>query len=443
MTDRFEIHGEWWKPESPDVRVAGDLSWSPQDAGVLRLHGQLAPDRTVDNILPDGTVQRVRRSAEVGELLPVVHGQTGNRCFTLVNCFRTAQRDSWTDRPTEDIGVNGVLEGAWFDDNSLAVDKVRFQIRDLRDWINCTGVTIDYPAFSEQPTDVYAVVTARQLPPIVVALNLGEMRFIQRLQANPEGISKVELTQDWILELMHPEEVPLQAFFDQASDVQDLISIATGRPAAFGAVEVSHPDLQELSLAGEPLGRKYAQYRGRWSVREEPHAPGRRGRSLLAAQMFFSFDDLGVAGLERWMSTAERFRTEIGRAMATAYSPTMFLEDRLMNLFAALDSLGKALSEGTYKQRLCESAGFAGDLFTTLIGGDTEEWAKRATDLRNEIAHHGKGIRSDVMIGDSLMSRQLYWLVILSLLRHAQAPASVFEAIGRHRIWVWLCRQGG
>jgi hypothetical protein len=58
--------------------------------------------------------------------------------------------------------------------------------------------------------------------------------------------------------------------------------------------------------------------------------------------MYFTFDDIGgIDGVQRWLEVASAHRTELGRVMATRYGTDMYLEDRIMNVCAALDSLDK------------------------------------------------------------------------------------------------------
>lgn len=85
----------------------------------------------------------------------------------------------------------------------------------------------------------------------------------------------------------------------------------------------------------------------------------------------------------------------------------------------------------------------AGAEFLDLVGRGRDEWVDVIVRLRNDIAHHRDSIRRDATAGDSLTGRQLYWLVILCLLRQADAPSVVFERIAQHREWRWLRERVG
>lgn len=46
--------------------------------------------------------------------------------------------------------------------------------------------------------------------------------------------------------------------------------------------------------------------------------------------MYFTLDELGgIDAVRRWLVAAQDYRTELARVMATRYSGSMFLEDRI------------------------------------------------------------------------------------------------------------------
>jgi hypothetical protein len=158
--------------------------------------------------------------------------------------------------------------------------------------------------------------------------------------------------------------------------------------------------------------------------------------------MNFSFGQIGVEGVGRWLDTAARFRTELGRAMATRYSRGSYLEDRIMNVCAALESFDKHYrgpdDEIWYVKRIAACVDLAGEIFTNLIVEDADAWAKRVRDLRNDLAHQRERFRLDGSVGGHLISEQLFWLFVLGILRVAEAPDEVFECIAKHPDWGWL-----
>jgi hypothetical protein len=151
-------------------------------------------------------------------------------------------------------------------------------------------------------------------------------------------------------------------------------------------------------------------------------------------------------GVGRWLDVAERYRTELSRVMATRYSATMFLEDRIMNISAALDSFDKVRRDTgddkvNYVDRIIQCIDLAGEPFTDLIAQDGREWAKSVKETRHDLAHHRERFRLDGSVGEHLQSEQLFWLFVMCMLRLTDAPTAVFDGISNHPQVRWLSEQ--
>lgn len=100
--------------------------------------------------------------------------------------------------------------------------------------------------------------------------------------------------------------------------------------------------------------------------------------------MLFTFDDLGgIEGVQRWRRFAGSYRSELSRVMATPYNDQMFLEDRVTNCVAALESFDRTRrnvgnQNAFLEERLREGIAFAGDPFTDLLGEESVDvWTAR------------------------------------------------------------------
>lgn len=144
------------------------------------------------------------------------------------------------------------------------------------------------------------------------------------------------------------------------------------------------------------------------------------------------------------MRFAGSFRSELSRVMATRYNDQMFLEDRVTNCVAALESFDRTRGNVGHKkaflaERLRECVAFAGDPFTELLGDESvHDWTARAKNHRNTLDHHLDAFRNDTGIVERELGDQLLWLATLCFLRHAGAPEAVFEKIGRHGSFRWV-----
>lgn len=447
----FEVPGVWWLPEHEDHKVPGVFRWDDIAGGTLQLIGQLRPVVLLDNVLPDGRVQKYRdHSGERDGSYPVVLGEVEHETYTLFNAFQTLWRDWSLDQSTETVHANAVLEGAWYSGPEPDVDRAVVKMRDLAGWVNVSGLDFSSPRL-DGAGEEFAVLTARSLPNLEVphldAYPGARVSLRQSLTTTRRGIEALGVEQDWALRIDREGVAPLQWFVDVASDVQDLVSIATGRTAEFRSVVVQHPDLPQLSVGGTPMGtrRKVLRYHAQWTNRADFDAEGMGSREPMdGKRMYFTLDHLGLDGVGRWLGTAADFRTELGRAMATRYGRG-YLEDGIMNVCAALESFDKHRratgDDDHYVARIQACVDLAGEEFGDLIVEDPAAWSKRVKELRHDLAHHRDRFRLDGSVGGHVISEQLFWLFATCMLRVAQAPAAVFESIAHHRQWAWLREQ--
>jgi hypothetical protein len=443
--ESFEVQGLWWLPEHDDNKVPGALSWDPNSGGTLRLVGQLWPVVLLDNELPNGQVQKYRdHNHDSDRLYPVVLGKEEKTAYTLLNGFQTMKRDWSLEQSAETVHVNAVLEGALFDGPDIEIDQARFRMRDLAGWVDVSGLEITYPRM-DRTGEEYAVVAATSMPDFVVSPAWPKVALGHRLGVSVTGNDSAGIEQDWVLAIDQDQVAPVQTFVEVASDFQDLVSIATGRTAEFRSVVLHHPELPQLSLAGAPMGKARQEliYHAQWTNRVDYDAKGPKSREPMSGlRMYFTLDHIGSDGVGRWLDTAARFRTELGRAMATRYARGAYLEDRIMNVCAALESFDKhhrgTHDEVWYAKRIAACVDLAGDVFRDLIVEDSDDWSKRVKELRHDLAHHRAQFRLDGSVGGHLISEQLFWLFALCVLRVAQAPDAVFDSIAKHPQWTWL-----
>lgn len=439
------MHGFWWLPGHQDQRVPGVLSWDPNTGGTLRLVGQLWPIVIQHSVLPDGHVQEYRdRTHDTDRSYPVVYGEAENAAYTLLNTFQIRKRDWSLTQSSETVRVNSVLKGGFFGTPELHVGQALFRLRDLAGWIGANGLELAYP---DEPWvgDWFATVSATRLPKFVVPSRGPSVALEHRLEVSINGNESARINQDWVLCIDYGRLCPLQTLVDVASDFQDLVTIATERTAEFRSVALQHPDLMEYSLDGRPLSGVYKSltYYSRWANRVDYVAEGVGSRKPKSGyEMCFTFEHLGAEGVGRWLDVAARFRTELRRAMTTRYSRG-YLEDKIMNLCAALESFDKHHRGTTdnYVDRITACVDLAGDIFQDLIVDDSVDWSKRVKTLRNTLAHHGDQLRLDGSAGGHLIAEQLFWLFTLCLLRVAEMPDVVFDSISNHAQWMWLREQ--
>ena len=441
MSETLDLRGRWWLPGHEEHQVFGTLTWSAEDGGTLHLHDELRPVVWLDNVLADGSVQKYRPDrGDHQRTYPLIFGRVENRAYTLLDSFRLTAREYDEDNRTEKVHVNRFLEGAWFDDpDELRVDRVVIDMRHLTGWVDHTGLSVEWASAAVEDPAIFAIVTAKTVPAFTTEHDGVTLRIGQRLESSGDRVHTLGVTQSWALRLQQPDPEPLDTFLDTASDFQDLVSIAVGKTAQYEKVVLHHPDVPLLSVGGTPIKnlRHDITYYIRWSNRTAPCEP------VKDHDMYFTFDDLGgIDGIGRWLAVAADYRTELGRVMATRYRDGMVLEDRIMNVSAALDSFDMH-RRGTgrwveYAKRIKHCADLAGEPFHDLIVICTDQWVERVVNTRDDLAHHRERFRTDGSVGDHLLAEQLFWLFVLCLLRLTRAPDAVYERIGKHPQTRWL-----
>ncbi|KAA1399649.1 hypothetical protein [Aeromicrobium ginsengisoli] len=441
MGTSLETQGVWWLPDSPDHKVGGWLTFDEVNGGTLTLGGTLRPPEWHDNALVDGSVQsvRVQHDSVDGRTYPMVHGQQGDKIFTLVSCFQSARQFGYmSGTETEKVTVNTILLGAWFEnEEDLQFDRARVSLRHATAFVGQNGVASEYP-FVDGDDDRYSVITAKTLPPIQVEVGDSKIAFTHVLEQEGDRFHDTTVKQRWRLDISVEGVQRIQGFLDVMSDMQDLITIASGSTADIEEFEFQHPELDE-SAGGKRIDgfRRNIPYLARWSQRSSHE------HLVTKHEYYFRLDDLdGIDGLQRWLITAMQYRTELGRAMATRYSDTMFLEDRITNLCAALESLD-AVRRGTsrdenFVDHIKQCAALAGTPFTDMLATSADDWAKHVKEIRHDLAHHRERLRANATPIEHVVSEQLFWLFVFCILRIAQAPPNVFESISKHPQIRWL-----
>jgi hypothetical protein len=446
MNDSIDVQGVWWLPETPDHKVPGWFSYDLQDGGILRLAGPLRPLNWIENRRRDGTTQRFVDERECGDrLYPRIHGQSGTLLFHLEDAFQLSLDHGLCreEDAAEKIHVNWLITGALFGgDDQPEVDRAVVQLQHLTDWVNNDALTVEW---ATAPEGVFAIARATQQPTAKVEVGDGlELSLAQSLSTDGDHCHDLILNQRIRLMITAPEPRPIDVLTNRVSHFQDLLTIAAGSVANIENFHFTHVELPELSMAGTPLGNRKQElgYYTRWANRDSS------SERLGSHAMVFTYDQFGgIAGVGRWMRVAERYRSELSRIMATRYSPTMFVEDRVAHCVAALESFdrirrGSKDGESYLVERLRNCVDYAGDPFPELLGGESvESWVERAKNHRNALGHHLDRFRADTNLVERELGDQLLWLAQLCLLREADAPAAVFERISKNSHFRWVCER--
>lgn len=435
--EQFEVSGEWWLPESPQNRVVGSLSYGPLEGARLRLFGRLA---RVEDFAERTTTDGVTTMAVTEEAViqsgshRMVLGEGDNRGFTLIDCLRTESRNLlFGGPPSELLDVAQVLKGAHFaPGEAIAANGVSFGLENLAGWIGESGISLSVLRHSN-PQDVSQPsyqIEGRLIPNRRTTTASGAVVLLQHRVGTAGDFNRYQsLTErfNWRLEL--PSVEPIDVVIDLASDLQDLVSLGIGAPAAWSSLSLWHPDVVD-----------------EWDGQRRPHPIEMFARWALAPSgrvsrhdMAFTFKDQGgMAGVARWMDVAAIHRKALGRVMSTRYHDGGFVTDRLLNCTAALEAFDRqANPRSTFADRLDRCVELAGPPFQEFVGS-AAEWAQTVKYVRDDVAHH-LGRRQGGSTGDiHYLWESLFLLFSLCMLREAGHGDPLLEAICETRRHRWL-----
>jgi hypothetical protein len=406
----LEVAGLWWMPTRPDHKVPGTLTFDLRKAGRLKLIGGL---RT-----PLGRAEDLTDASTYGRL----HGMCGRRSFTLEGCFQQSLRGAPSDPDEQVIYVNNAYEDVWFSaDERAEADVLHFDVDGLTEWVAQSGLE---QTFYQSPADGEPWVKLEGVPLPERTAELpgsGTVTLGQTLSTKSRDTS-LSLAESFSFKLAYDSNVAVPDLLDTASDIQDLVSLATDASAQFGFVKASHPDLVAAH------GREFTVWSAWTALRTEGMEPPRH-------DLLFTLDDIGgMNGLAEWMRVAEKYRTPLGRAMATKYAERMYVSDRFLNRAAALEGFDRIRAPGHryFADRVRKCIDIAGPQFESLVH-DPTKWTTELKHHRNEVAHHyGRRMRQateeQVYIADAA-----YWLLLFCLLRLASVADATFDKLLSHR----------
>ncbi|MEO6606454.1 MAG: hypothetical protein ABIN55_12625, partial [Aeromicrobium sp.] len=368
----LDVLGYWWLPEHEDHKVPGRFTWDVEEGGNLDLLGELIPLELKDNALAGGRVQKYReRRTKLQNQFPIIHGEVRRQAFTLLNSFSlNGVGLSGLEEAPEHVAVNGVLVGAWYTDrDGIEVDRAIFHMRHLTTWVDTDSITTKYPLMDGEQDGPYIVITARQAPAYIARFGSTEVRLFNELEPTRDKDTHRGINHAWRFAIRADEVSQLEKFTDVATDLRALVTIGTGKTADIEKAVLQHPKLVRHTLAGEalPKFRDDITYYSRWSHRSDDRA------SVGPYDMYFDLAQLGGPDvIARWLATAAKYSTELRRVMATRYTDAMYLEDRIANTCAALESFDIVRrdlpkDEATFKERIRASVENLGTAFAGLI----------------------------------------------------------------------------
>jgi hypothetical protein len=322
VSDVYEAQGHWWLPGREDKKVPGTLKFDPDIGGTLSLIGALSvwTDYAEPVIGEDGSVMMSmtldvqQRSGDY----PRVYGEADGHPFTLDDCFQTHVSGSmFGPASKQTVRVDRVYRDVSFSDGEGAgANALNLSLAYLNDWAMETYIDEAHTFDKEARRPMKFDLSVKLKPNREVGIGDGiRLSLLHRAGCGGRRSTRRHLWQGYILRLDADNVTPIDDLIDTASDFQDLVSIATGRNAAFHSLFGFHPDLTKEVPSEEHKAYSVPfEIMSQWNIRDTASKPDQ----IEFQDLFFSLDDLGgMDGVAKWMKAAREHRSTLGRTMST------------------------------------------------------------------------------------------------------------------------------
>jgi hypothetical protein len=405
MQNPVELKGYWWLPNLEENKLPGTLTFSQADGAFLEIVGVFSKEETIQieqPIIILGTTQ---------------HGKP----ITLYKCFYT----HWT-YPGTGLGggkylVHVIFEGVHFS----SVEKIKFHqlsgtYTDLDAWVDIYGFTIE-----QDNTEGKFISKIKYEKPashffdINDALEVG-IGFSSWGPSHSIVQTEVKISQRAYLVIKSKcGDIGFDDLFKQLNVFTYLLQVATQRvPYPISISGFSQENAQERDEKEAYYPEINIYYRPIESILEQ--------KEKIPQEFLFTFRDLATEQIIAWFVSFDKYQTVVHLYRTLFYSKRLFIETRFLNIAQALESLHNILFSNQYlpddkfieqKERVLQSvpdeliewvkdalnnANYKRfrlkilellDNKKSFIGqfiDNTNLFAKRVTETRNEFVHHNK-----------------------------------------------------
>lgn len=242
--------GKWWLPDTPEQEVAGTLTLQPDGRMVLALIGALDSHLRAAEVSKQGgttTYSFTERSMETAGIYPRVLGRAGSKLFTLEDCFQTRRSGlGFSDHESQQLSVGQAFTEVHFEpDEPLEFHKASAWMEGLAYWVMESGLErslefVDGEADTRHLSGMTVRVTRL---PTQTCSDGGHatVSLTHTFNVSSGDVLDCHVAEDFCFSVSVPTKEPLPNLLERLSDLQDLVSIGTGRAAAYSRVSFGHP----------------------------------------------------------------------------------------------------------------------------------------------------------------------------------------------------------
>lgn len=342
LDEAGEWAGLWWLPDGPDEKVPGVLRYDVDGGLLLSLIGAFE-DRVMSNPAPG-----VVRYHEGTRTWDVIHEVAERREITLLGSVPKSSKRAFGARVTspdkQTVSAVVAIIGAHVrgdDDQVFAIAEV--SVEDLGVWA-ASSVFEGFFGASGGKIDGTGRISVKPVEAQSVVVNRTEYRLVHRHTLPFFDQSKggsVGRMRDTVSICVAPAEpFSLRVALQEASLVQDLISLATHRAAGVIWLQLEVAGSESLLPDGPALPRRRAD------VLYSPVALGKHyAKAVDHHRVLFTCDVIPFEEvLPRWFEAHDRLQAATNMILGLRYAPARFIENNLLTAVGAAEVLHRGLT---------------------------------------------------------------------------------------------------
>lgn len=431
--EELDVDGLFWLAGQPDKKVAGRLKFDAANGAELNLIGAF-------HGLPSSGTHDLQDVFSPQSEHSRIFGVAGKRLLTLDRCMHGGTSMGTLDIVRERYFPEVILSGVHFEeDEPLEFNAVHLELQHLEHWVWKSGIQTNIESDGTGRGISEIQVSFTPLPKSVVTTDIGTLELKHTFGFRPDPVIETTITQGCSIGMRFDKPYPLEDAIKVGSTLQNLLTVGVHSLSHFEKVMLSHPALVRTLSSGREVTDSiyvYAQFRGSNVQKQE--------RTIHPAEMLFTFEDIGgLDGVAKWLKTSAKFRLVIDSLLSHWYLPTIYTDDRLLNMIIAAEALHRIRIKKQnfdFCDALIDLAVLAGDPFKAIVR-DVESWAKEVVQARiNHLVHRGlHGNLEGKRMYD--LSESLYFLVVLCLLRECGIPEETLSKMQNHRRFGWVSEQ--
>jgi hypothetical protein len=315
MTEKIELKGLWFLPESPENKIEGTLVFDPENNSILELTGTFNDS-----------------SIKVEDHEIILGFTTKGKEITLFNCLSAGGSMSFPGIHVTRYDVQFIFEGKYFTvPDELKFKKLRANIVKLEEWVNIWGFNIEFNSNTKELNTNFKIPASIKFK---INENLdGQFRFSYRSGMIPSANYQIEQTTD--LELSHNTDIWFLDFLRLLYHFKTFLTLGIYEDVYYETIEFIRADESEE----EYIKLYFVQ-------------PKRNSKVINRSSHDFLFNFRLIEAnfeqiIQKWYVLKETIPPVLNSLFASFADRDEFTETKFLNIIQALEIYHRRTNENT------------------------------------------------------------------------------------------------